>query len=121
MNGAILVAGGGALGALARYAVGLMGLRLFGAAFPYGTLAVNAIGGLAMGAVFILIGDRKELMLLLATGVLGGFTTFSSYSLEVVRMFERGDLVTAVSYALGSVIIACAGVYLGMSVARGLA
>ena len=121
MNGAMLVAGGGALGALARYGVGLLGLRLFGADFPYGTLAVNAVGGVAMGFVFILVGDRKELMLLLATGVLGGFTTFSSYSLEVVRMFERGDLATALGYALGSVLVACVGVYLGMSVARGLA
>jgi CrcB protein len=118
MNAALLVAGGGALGALARYGMGLLGLRLFGPDFPWGTFAVNVIGGVAMGVVFTFFGDRRDMTLLLATGVLGGFTTFSSFSLEVVRMLERGSFATAALYAGGSVVLACAGVYLGMLAAR---
>ena len=118
MNGALLVAAGGAVGALARYGMGLFGLRVFGPDFPWGTFGVNLIGGFAIGVVVTLYGDRRELTLLLATGVLGGFTTFSSYSLEVVRMLERGALVTATLYAGGSVVLACAAVYLGMALAR---
>ena len=121
MNGVLLVAAGGALGAVARYGMGLLGVRLFGADFPWGTLAVNVIGGVAMGAVFALWGDKRALTLLLATGVLGGFTTFSSYALEVVRMMQRGAIPIAIAYALGSVALACLGIVLGMALGTSIA
>lgn len=106
------------MGSMARYGVGLLALRWFGAGFPWGTLAVNAIGGLAMGALFAFHGDRRDVMALLGVGVLGGFTTFSSFSLEVVRMLEQGAAAVALIYVLVSVLFALGGVFAGMALAR---
>jgi fluoride exporter len=103
----LLAAAGGALGSAARYGVGLAAAQLFGLGFPWGTLAVNVAGSLLMGLA-IALGAHKfqltdELRVFLATGFLGGFTTFSAFSLDFALLFERRD------YGL-------AGLYLGCSV-----
>lgn len=116
---------GGALGSAARYLTGKLALAWFGPAFPWGTLGVNLIGGLAMGLVagsLVRLGEASEpWRLLLAVGVLGGFTTFSSFSLELVTMLERGDWLLGIGYVLASVIGAAAAVAAGLGIARGLA
>jgi len=94
MNAILLVASGGAIGSVARYLVGVGMARAFGVAFPYGTLTVNVIGGFLMGLFIELLARRfdgsPELRLFIAIGILGGFTTFSSFSLDVVVLWERG-------------------------------
>jgi fluoride exporter len=125
MNTLLLVASGGAAGAVMRYLIGLQTLRMFGAAWPYGTLAVNIVGGFLMGllaAVLTLRGgaDQEKLRLLLGVGVLGGFTTFSAYSLEVVQMIERRAWLQAAAYSLGSVVLSVAALFAGLWLARRL-
>jgi CrcB protein len=111
---------GGAIGAAARY---LIGVALAGrGGFPYATLAVNLIGGFAMGllAALILRGMAGEsARLFIGVGVLGGFTTFSAFSLESFQMIERGQLVMAGAYAIASVVGSIAALALGYAVARG--
>jgi CrcB protein len=121
MRDVLLVALGGALGASGRYGVSLWSARAFGDALPWGTLAVNVAGGFAMGVLAGLAGDRRDLMLLLGVGVLGGFTTFSAFSIEVVRLAERGAASTAALYALASVILSVAAAFAGIMCARALA
>ena len=99
---------GGAIGAALRYQVGRAALALAGPGFPWGTLTVNLAGGLLMGvlagtAIGEAGGDRP-LWLFLAVGVLGGFTTFSAFSLELFAMIERGHVGIAISYVLASVL-----------------
>lgn len=122
MNHILLVAIGGALGSVARYLTGQVTLRWFGPNFPWGTLAVNIVGGLAIGILAELIARRfdgsPELRLFIVTGFLGGFTTFSAFSLEVSAMAERGDYVTALFYVLISVIISVAAVFAGLALVR---
>lgn len=113
----LLVAVGGAIGSLARYSVGLAATRWFAAGFPWGTLAVNVAGGLAMGLLASRLGPGDEQMrLLLGVGVLGGFTTFSAFSLETVRLMQHAPAHAAL-YVAASVtlsVAACwAGVWLG--------
>ncbi|MEG3146406.1 fluoride efflux transporter CrcB [Sphingomonas sp. RT2P30] len=117
-----LVMLGGAFGSGARYLTGVAMLRLCGPNFPYGTLTVNLVGGLAMG---LLVGTIARLSvpgenwrLLLAVGVLGGYTTFSSFSLDVANMLQRGDLTTALGYILLSVIGAIGALFLGLILTR---
>jgi CrcB protein len=122
MNHILLVAVGGALGSVARYLTGLATLRLFGPGYPWGTLAVNIVGGLVIGIFAELIARRfdgsQELRLFIITGILGGFTTFSAFSLEVTAMAERGDYLTAVGYVLASVLISVAAVFAGLALVR---
>jgi len=121
MQPIFLVAAGGAIGAAARYGVGTAALRLFGPGFPWGTLAVNLVGGFAMGVLAGTIpADARgsSLRLLLAVGVLGGFTTFSAFSLEVVLMLERGEIGPALLYVAASVIGAVLLLWAGLNVAR---
>jgi len=96
--------------------------RAFGVAFPYGTLAVNVIGGFLMGLFIELLARRfdgsPELRLFIAIGILGGFTTFSSFSLDVVVLWERGELATALFYVLASVILSIGALFLGLWLAR---
>lgn len=127
MTNIFLVMGGGALGALARYLTGrLAGQMMPGAAWPWGTFAVNLIGGFAMGmlAGWLARGDAaagEPVRLLLGVGVLGGFTTFSAFSLDMMQMIERGQALTAIGYAAASVIGALAALALGMGMARSIA
>lgn len=115
---------GGALGAGGRYLVGKALLGWLGADYPWATLAVNVLGGLAMGALVGMLarmaaGDQARLFL--AVGVLGGFTTFSAFSLELVTMLERGAMMTAMGYALASVAGAVVALFAGLAMTRGLA
>ena len=101
LSGVLLVALGGAVGSVARYLVSVAALATLGAGFPWGTLAVNILGSAAIG-VAAGMGIEGQQRLLLVTGVLGGFTTFSAFSLETGALFERSPLL-AVLYVLASV------------------
>ena len=122
MEKVLLVAAGGAFGSVARYLVGVQALRL-GAGWPYGTLTVNMVGGALMG---VLVGflahrggtDQERLRVLLGVGVLGGFTTFSAFSLETALMIERRAYGQALSYSLLSVGLSIGALFLGLMAAR---
>lgn len=118
----LLVMLGGAIGSLARYQFGRLCGHLFGTAFPFGTLGVNVVGGFLMGLVagsLARFGSGGEsLRLLLAVGALGGFTTFSAYSLEIVLMIERGQAPLAAFYAFLSVIAAVSALFAGLILMR---
>ncbi len=114
----LLSMAGGALGAGARYLVGLGAVRALGSGWPWGTLAVNVIGGLCMGLLAARVASDDPWRLFLSVGVLGGFTTFSAFSLETFAMIERGAQLQAIGYVAASVILAVGAVALGMAVAR---
>ncbi len=108
---------------MARYGAGVLAQRLApGAAWPWGTFAVNLIGGLLMGLVAGWLAQRgqggDDIRLFAAVGVLGGFTTFSAFSLEVAVMIERRDYGLAGAYVLLSVVLAVAAVMAGLALAR---
>lgn len=114
----LLVALGGALGSVARYGVGFAAARCFGLAFPWGTLAVNIAGGVAMGLLAARVGPEQEsLRLFLGVGLLGGFTTFSAFSLETVRLMEHQPGLAAL-YAAASVLLSVGACWLGFSLGR---
>lgn len=121
MNYLIVFLGAG-IGGAGRHGVNVLSARLFGTGFPVGTLTINAVGSLAMGLVagyFALRGHLpQEMRLFLATGVLGGFTTFSAFSLETALLFERGTPGAAILYVALSVALSLAGVALGLALAR---
>lgn len=121
----LLVALGGAVGSVARYLTGVFAGRSFGLKFPYGTLTANVVGGLLMGLLVGALALRggafqERWRLLLAVGFLGGYTTFSSYSLEVARMVETRAWGQAFGYGVGSVVAGVSAVFLGMFVMRRL-
>jgi CrcB protein len=123
MSKLLYVALGGAAGAVARYLVGVQALRSFGPGWPWGTLAVNVVGGFLMGALAGWLAhrggaDQERWRLLLGVGVLGGFTTFSAFSLEAALMIERRAYGQAFSYATGSVILSVAALFAGLMIAR---
>ncbi len=112
----LAVAAGGAVGAGFRHLLGVVMLRWLGSGFPWGTYAANILGALLMGS-FIALMLRFEirdphLRAFLTTGLLGGFTTFSTFSLEVVLLFERNEHLLALFYALSSVLLCVGGVFL---------
>ena len=120
----LLVMAGGALGAGARHLAGRAAAALFGPGYPYGTLAVNVAGGLAIGvlaglAARAMLGEPWRLFL--GVGVLGGFTTFSAFSLDAVMLAERGQALAAAGYVLLSVAGAIAALLVGLSLARSAA
>jgi fluoride exporter len=125
MNHLLLVAAGGAIGAGLRHLANIGALRLFGPNFPWGTMGVNVLGSLVMGifieALMRRAGTPNELRLFVATGVLGGFTTFSAFSLDFAVLFERGDTGSALFYALASVILSILALFLGLWLVRSLA
>ena len=127
MTNIFLVMGGGAVGAALRYLLGrFAGQMAPGAAWPWGTFAANLIGGFAMGllAGWLARGSMasgEPVRLLLGVGVLGGFTTFSSFSLETMLMIERGQIGLALGYALFSLVGAVAALALGLTVMRSVA
>jgi CrcB protein len=121
MNSLLLVMLGGALGSGARHLTGRATLAAFGPDFPAGTLSVNIVGGLLMGllaGVLSRSGGNEPWRLLLGVGVLGGFTTFSSFSLDVVTLVERGQPGVALGYLLLSVVGSIAALVAGLAVAR---
>ncbi len=116
------VAGGGALGASFRHLLGIAMTRWLGSGFPWGTYAANILGALLMGT-FIALLQRFELRdphfrAFLTTGLLGGFTTFSTFSLEVVLLYERNEHLLALTYALSSVVVCVGAVFLMMWLLR---
>jgi fluoride exporter len=121
----LLVAVGGAVGASLRHLGNLAALRLLGPGFPWGTMAINIAGSLAMG-IFIEVlarrfgGASNELRLFVATGILGGFTTFSAFSLDVAVLWERGAALYALGYVLVSVVGAILALFLGLWLVRSL-
>jgi CrcB protein len=125
MQTLLLVGLGGAFGAICRYLLGVQAFRTFGPGFPYGTFGANVIGGLLMGVlvgVLALRGgaDQERWRLLLGVGVLGGFTTFSSFSLEVGLMIERRELAMAAAYSLASVVLSITALFIGLVAMRKL-
>jgi fluoride exporter len=124
MNSLIVMLGG-AIGALARYHLGRWVGALAGLTFPWGTLAANILGGLAMGLLVGVLARMsnggEQLRLLLGVGLLGGFTTFSAFSLETVLMIERGQMSVALLYILASVAGAVAALFLGLQLVRTIA
>ncbi|MFN3147916.1 MAG: fluoride efflux transporter CrcB [Paracoccaceae bacterium] len=114
------VALGGALGASARYLTGVAAVRVMGHGFPWGTLTVNVAGSFLMGVLVVVLAhlNATRLAPFLMTGVLGGFTTFSAFSLDVMTLFERGQPATAGLYILGSVAISLLAILGGMALMR---
>ncbi|WP_180902159.1 fluoride efflux transporter CrcB [Martelella soudanensis] len=122
MQHALIVAAGGALGSVGRHFVGVVATRMGAVNFPWGTLAVNIIGSLLIGllveAVARVLNESAEARMFIVIGFLGGFTTFSSFSLDAMNMIERGDVVPAVAYVIGSVVVALGAVWAGLAIGR---
>ncbi len=122
MQSVLIVALGGAAGAASRHMVGMWAMRLMGTGFPWGTLTVNIAGSFAMGVFIEILALRfqgsNELRLLVATGFLGGFTTFSAYSLDAVTLWERGEAGLAAAYVVISVIASIGALFLGLALVR---
>ncbi|WP_162843970.1 fluoride efflux transporter CrcB [Sphingomonas carotinifaciens] len=124
MQSLLLVMLGGALGSGARHLTGRTMLALAGPGFPAGTLTVNLVGGLAMGllaGVLARTGGAEGWRLFVGVGVLGGFTTFSSFSLDTVMLVEAGRSLVAIGYVAASVAGSLLALVAGLSLARGLA
>lgn len=122
----LLVGAGGAIGAMARFGFASFVGRLWPMGFPLATLLINMIGSVAMG-IFIGLMARflppwqEDARLFIAVGIFGGFTTFSTFSLDTVALIERGELLQAGFYVLLSVVLCLIGLYLGLLVTRGVA
>lgn len=118
----LLVFLGGGIGAALRHGVNRAALAILGPSFPFGTLFVNVSGGLLIGVLAELFlmkgGGSQELRLFLTTGLLGGFTTFSAFSLDAAVMWQRGDYLAVATYAIGSVTLSIGALFLGMAAVR---
>ena len=127
MQAYLLVFLGAGIGGALRHAVNVGCARLCGTAFPWGTMTVNVMGSFIMGAIAGWLafkageGWSQPLRLFLTTGILGGFTTFSAFSLDAALLWERGDVATALAYVLGSVLLSIAGLTGGLALVRTLA
>jgi CrcB protein len=122
MNAYLLVGLGGAIGAMLRYGAG-MSLGSLANGFPASTFAVNLVGSIAMGLLIGVLAKttpqyQNEIRLFLAVGIFGGFTTFSSFSLDAFSLLERGDYLLAALYILGSVALGIAGLAMGLFAVR---
>ncbi|MER8924021.1 fluoride efflux transporter CrcB [Mesorhizobium sp. M0802] len=117
----LLVVVGGGIGAGIRHLTNIGALRLVGPNYPWGTMAINIVGSFVMGlfiAALMRRGGSNELRLFVATGILGGFTTFSAFSLDFATLWERGATLPALGYALASVVGAIIALFLGLWLAR---
>lgn len=124
MQALLLVGAGGALGAMARYWVGTLVGHAYRGPFPYATFMVNILGSLIMGLVVGYLArftpaGQGWLRLFIAVGILGGFTTFSSFSLEAALLIERGNLGLSFVYVLSSVVAGIIALFIGLFVMRG--
>ena len=124
VGGYLAVFVGGGLGAALRHGVNHASLVFLGPNFPYGTLFVNIAGGLLMGVFVELFlvkgGGSQEFRLFLTTGLLGGFTTFSAFSLDAALMWLRSDYATLGAYVVASVLLSVVALFLGMAAIRAL-
>jgi fluoride exporter len=122
--GYLIVFIGGGLGAALRHGINIAAARALGTGFPYGTLTINVLGSLAMGLIaefFALkAGLPQQARLFLTTGILGGFTTFSAFSLEAALLYERGQLAGAAIYVIASVTLAIGALFAGLAIVRAL-
>ena len=125
VGGYLAVFVGAGLGGMLRHAVNRISLAWLGPGFPYGTLIVNVAGGLLMGVMAELFlakgGGSQEFRLFLTTGLLGGFTTFSAFSLDSAMLWERSDYAALGAYVIGSVVLSIAALFLGVAAVRSLA
>lgn len=120
--GYLIVFVGAGIGGALRHGVNLAAVRLFGYGFPFGTLVVNVLGsfliGVLAGYFAYRTGLSQHFRLFLTTGILGGFTTFSAFSLDAALLVERHSYALAAGYVLGSVGLAIAGLFLGLALFR---
>ena len=118
----VAVAFGGAIGSVARYGVGIGSTKLFGLAFPWGTLIINIVGSFLIGAFaesFALRWDAPQAVrVFLTVGICGGFTTFSTFSLDAYLLMERGELWPAAAYMAGSVVLSIGALVAGLCLMR---
>jgi CrcB protein len=121
MSYLIVFIGAGIGGAL-RHGVNTVSARLLGVGFPWGTLTVNIVGSLAMGLLagyFAFKGEAtQDWRLFLTTGILGGFTTFSAFSLDTVMLYERGAMTSLAIYVLASVVLSILAVFIGLAIVK---
>ncbi len=124
MQSYLIVFLGAGIGGALRHGINIGAARLLGTGFPWGTLTVNVVGGFAMGVLAGWLalkageGWTQSVRLFLATGILGGFTTFSAFSLEAVLLWERGQMGAVIAYVLASVVLSIAALVAGLWVVR---
>ena len=120
----LLVFIGGGLGSSLRHTINVVCARCVGTAFPYGTFIVNITGSIVMGLIAGYLAFKGEASqpwrLFLMTGILGGYTTFSAFSLDAALLYERGEFGLAIFYVLGSVAFSLAGLFAGLALVRHL-
>lgn len=118
----LAIAAGGAAGAVGRHVVGVLAVRLMGHGFPWATLAVNIVGSLAMGVLIEIMAlawsPSPETRAMLTVGVLGAFTTFSTFSLDVATLYERGNMSVTAAYVAASLVFSVGALFTGMRVMR---
>ncbi len=118
----LAIAVGGAIGAVARHLVNVQAAALMGFGFPWGTLTVNILGSFLMGVLVetsaIAWSPDSALRAMLAVGVLGAFTTFSTFSLDTIVLYERGQMGLAAGYVIASVVLSIGGLFAGLAVVR---
>ncbi|HMJ43542.1 MAG TPA: fluoride efflux transporter CrcB [Pseudolabrys sp.] len=124
VTGYILVFLGGGLGSTLRHIVNMVSARFLGTAFPYHTFIINITGSTVMGLVAGYLafkgGASQPWRLFLMTGILGGYTTFSAFSLDAALLYEKGELGLAVLYVVGSVVLSIVGLFAGLALVRHL-
>ncbi|HTV38063.1 MAG TPA: fluoride efflux transporter CrcB [Xanthobacteraceae bacterium] len=123
--GFVLVFLGGGVGASIRHGINLAAARLVGTTFPYGTMFINVTGSLIMGLIVeyfaLKSGLPQRWLLFLTTGILGGYTTFSTFSLEAALLYERGQLAAAAAYVVLSVVLGISALFAAIAIVRTLA
>ena len=122
MKSYLLVFVGGGIGASLRHAVNMLSARGLGTAFPWSTFIINISGSLVMGLIAGYVGFKggasQPWRLFLMTGILGGYTTFSAFSLDAALLYQRGEIAHALFYVLGSVVLSIAGLFAGLAQVR---
>ena len=122
MNMMLAIAAGGALGAVLRHLVGMFASNVAGTDFPWATLSVNVIGSFIMGALVtyfaLMWNPSQEVRAFLTVGLLGGFTTFSTFSLDVMALWERGASMAAMGYIMASIMLSIFALSAGMMIIR---
>ena len=121
-TGFLVVFLGSGIGGMLRHGVGLLALRVTGTNFPWGTLVINVVGSALMGLMIGLFAARSindpELRLFVTTGLIGGFTTWSTFSLDIVTLWERGEIGSAIAYASASIVLSLTVLAIALLAAR---